>query len=117
MTIEEIYNVIDQGVNQKKTLILSVRHGLGSVIDNTIFSPYILGDDTYQFQFAWGHLPELNLFYKFYLDNIESAKLGNEKFEISEEACYQYAVDEEHFAEVDGFKNIFIKAAKTTSEK
>jgi hypothetical protein len=115
MTKEEIYNIIDQGINQKQTLILSVRHGLGSVINNTKFDPYIVGDDTYQFQFAWGYLPEQNLFYKFDLDNIESAKLGNEKFEISEEACYQYAIEEEHFAEVEGFKNIFMKAAITTS--
>lgn len=117
MNKEEIYSIIKKGIKEQNTVILSVRHGLGSVINNTKFEPYILGDDAYQFPFTWGYLPYQNIFYKFDLNNILSAKLGNEKFEISDDACYQYAIEEEHFAEVDGFNNIFIKAARTSSGK
>jgi len=53
----EIYETIEKAINHSQTSNLTVKHGLGSIIKDTEFQPYILGDDYYQFIFVWGYLP------------------------------------------------------------
>lgn len=112
MTKKQIYETIEKAINTKTELILTVKHGLGSIIDNTHFQPYILGDDTYQYSFIWGYLSEQNLYYKFILDNIVAAKLSVKKYDVREDACYQYSCEEEHFGHIEGFENAYFQAAR-----
>ena len=117
MTAKTIYNSIETAIDTNSEIKLSVKHGLGSNIDNTLFQPYILGDDTYQYSFVWGYLPGLNLYYKFRLTDILSADLLQTKFNVREDACYQYAIEEDHFAKLSGFTNIYLQAAKTAPKQ
>ena len=117
MDNKEIYEVIKLGVKENRTLNISVRNGLGSIIKDIEFEPYIIGDDTFQFSFAWGHLPQQGLFYRFKLENILSANFRSKNFQISSDACYQYAIEEEHFAVVDDFTNMFVQTARTLPNK
>lgn len=112
MKPKQIYDTIEKAINDKKELVLTVKHGLGDTIPDTSFQAYILGDDTYQYAFVWGYLPGQNLYYKFMLDNITSSMLTTKKYSVREDACYQHALEEEHFGLLEGFDNIYAQAAR-----
>lgn len=117
MTPKQVYDTIKKSINDKTELVLTVKHGLGDTIPNTPFQAYILGNDTYQYAFVWGFLAGQNLYYKFMLDNIVSAKATTIKYSVREDACYQYAIEEEHFEQIDGFDNVYSQAARHSTAK
>jgi hypothetical protein len=106
MTAEN-YTKIQEGIRNNTEITLAVRHGLGDIIQDTTFQAYILGDDSYQYSFVWGYLPDLNLYYKFMLDNIITVKNTTKKYSVRKEASYQHAIEEEQFAILENFTNIF----------
>jgi len=108
----ENYSKIENGIKNNTEVILAVRHGLGDIIEGTKFQPYILGDDSYQYSFVWGFLPDFNLYYKFMLDNIITVKNTTIEYFVREDACYQHAIEEEQFAVLKNFQNIYNNAAK-----
>jgi hypothetical protein len=112
MTAKQIYEIIEKGLNNTTELSISVKHGLGTTIDDTHFQAYILGSDTYQYSFVWGYLPGQNLYYKFMLNNISAIKLTSKKYKVRKDACYQYSIEEEHYGCLDGFDNIYMQAAQ-----
>lgn len=116
MSPKEIYEVIEKAINEKSELVLTVKHGLGDTIADTQLQGYRLGHDTYQYDYVWGYLPDLNLYYKFLLDQIVAAKATNAKYTVREDACYQYAIEEETFAQLDGFTNIYVQAARHANQ-
>ena len=116
MSPKEIYEIIEKAINEKSELVLTVKHGLGDTIANTQFQAYMLGHDTYQYDYVWGYLSDLNLYYKFLLDQIVAVKLTNVKYAAREDACYQYAIEEETFAQLDGFTNIYAQAARHANQ-
>jgi hypothetical protein len=112
MTANQIYDTIEKAINTKTELTFTVKHGLGDTIPDTSFQAYILGNDTYQYAFTWGYLPGLNLYYKFMLDNIVLAKSTTKKYDVRDDACYQHAIEEEHFGRLVGFDNVYSQAAR-----
>lgn len=116
MTPNQVYDTIAKAINEKKELTLTVKHGLGDLLPNTPFQGYILGDDTYQYSFAWGFLPHTRLYYKFMLDSIVSAKATATAYATREDACYQHSIEEEHFARLEGFDNIYVQAARSAGK-
>ncbi len=110
--MKKIIDTIDKAIQEKKALILRVKHGLGSTLEDIGFEPYIYGDDTLQYPFVWGYLSHSGLFYKLLLDHIISAKLTEESFSVRPEACYQYALEEEHFSVLKGFSNVYGQEAR-----
>lgn len=115
MTATQIYDTIEKAIKNKNVLILTVKHGLGDTIPDTSFEAYILGDDTYQYSFTWGYLPDQKLYYKFMLSNIVLAKASTKKYDVREDACYQHSIEEEHYRSLAGFENIYIQAARTAN--
>ena len=107
-----IYDTIQQAIDNKTELSLTVKHAFGESFPGTRFQAYILGDDAYQYKFVWGYLPDSNDYYRFSLDHITAAKATKDKYSVREDACYQYAIDEDHFARLQGFANIFNTAAR-----
>lgn len=112
MSSKSIYDTIREAIQTKQEVILEVKHGAGGTIPNTYFQAYILGSDTYQYDFVWGSLGSDGLYYKFLLDNIISAKSTNIKYTVSSEACYQHALEEEHYQRIEGFANVYSQGAK-----
>lgn len=112
MTRNQIYETLEKAINNKSEIMLSAKHGLGSLIDGMRFQPYILGDDSFQYPFVWGYLPGNNEYYKFMLDNVVATKSVAAKYDVREDACYQHAINEDHFARLTGFDNIYGQAAK-----
>ena len=105
-----IYEIIERAINDKKELIINMKYASGhgrDTLDDLSFQPYILGDDTMQFGFVWGYLSSNHLYYKILLENIITAKLTSRKFDVKDDACYQYIDEESHFAMLDKFKNYF----------
>jgi hypothetical protein len=115
--MNEIYERLNTAISKNKAIILTVKNGLGSEIKELKFYPYILGDDSFQFAFVWGQLQESKLFYKFNLQNIIELKISQEVFNYSNNACYQYALEEEHYNTISGFDNIFILEAQKSHSK
>lgn len=112
MNAEKIDEIILKAIKEKLEVELKVKHGLGDIIESVGFHPYIAGDDAFQHPFVWGYLIHNMTFYKFSFKHILSAKLTTSKFSVSNEACYQYSLDEDHSARIDGFKNIYSEAAR-----
>ena len=109
-------SVIDKAINNSLELNLTVKHGFGELIPSTRFQAYILGNDTYQYAFTWGYLPDIGLFYKFMLSSIVDAKVTGKSFTSRNDACYQHAIEEEHFAVLDGFNNIYVQSARCADQ-
>lgn len=116
MSPKEIYEVLEKAINEKNEVVLTVKHGLGDTIPDTHFQGYRLGNDTYQYGYVWGYLSDLNLYYKFLLDQIVAVKVIETKYAVREDACYQHAIEEDTFAQLDGFKNIYAQAARLASQ-
>lgn len=116
MSVKEIYEVIEKAINEKSELVLTVKHGLGDLIPDTHFQAYRLGDDTYQYSYVWGYLPNLNLYYKFRLDQIVAAKATITKYGVREDACYQHSIEEDTYAQLEGFKNVYAQAARHANQ-
>jgi len=112
MTQKQIYESLEKAISNKSEVMLSARHGLGSLIDGMRFQPYVLGDDSFQYPFVWGYLPGNNEYYKFMLGNVVAAKSTTSKYDVREDACYQHATNEDHFGRLAGFDNIYGQAAK-----
>lgn len=112
MTTKQIYATIEKAINEGVEVILTVKHGLGDSIPDTAFEAYILGNDTYQYGFVWGRLTHQGLYYKLLLDNITAAKATSTKHAVRDDACYQHAIEEEHYARLQGFDNIYVQAAR-----
>lgn len=115
METNQIYDTIQRAIDAKMELSFNYKHGIGGEISN-VFHAYILGDDTMQYSFVWGYLPDQGLYYKFMLSNIVSAKLLTKKYAVREDACYQYSIEEEHFNRVEGFTNSFGEAARLAGQ-
>jgi len=112
MTQKEIYQKIEQALQEKTELLLTVKHGLGEIIPNIAFQPYVLGDDAFQYSFTWGYQSDNKDYYRFMLSSIVSAKKTKIKYDVRTDACYQYAIDEDHFGRLAGFDNIYNGPAK-----
>jgi hypothetical protein len=88
------------------------KYGIGDKNIKVILQPYILGSDIFQYDFVWGLIPYNMTFYKFLIDNISSFRLTNNRYELSSEACYQYMIEEEHYAILENFhENIYVRSA------
>jgi hypothetical protein len=112
MTQEQVYKALEKAINSKTEVLLSAIHGLGSLLDGMRFQPYILGDDSFQYPFVWGYLPDNNEYYKFMLSTVVTAKPVAAKYDVREDACYQHAINEDHFGRLAGFDNIYGQAVK-----
>jgi hypothetical protein len=107
-----LVDIIKKGIEDKIELILTAKYGLGDKNLEVPFQPYIYGEDSMQYQFVWGYLSYPMLFYKFHMDNIVSAKLSDTTFTVLPNACYQYAIEEERYAVLPDFDNIYADAAR-----
>lgn len=116
MTRQQLHDTIAKAVKARAELILTVTHGLGELLPDTPFQGYLLGADLYQYGFVWGFLPQTGLYYKFMLDRIVTAKATKTKYAVRKDACYQFALEEEQFARLSGFDNIFGQAARYAGE-
>ncbi len=112
----DIIETIQKAIKLATELRISARHGHGDYID-TILQPYIQGDDTYQYRFVWGYIPHNGLYYKFFLDNIKSAKLGSLTYTARPDAVYLYSIEESLYAVLPGFDKISFEAELCTKNK
>jgi hypothetical protein len=110
-----LVKTIREAIKTQRELLLTVKHGLGDELE-VPFQPYIQGQDKMQYEFVWGYLSYSMVFYKLYIENIISAKLTDVTYTVLPNACYQYALEEEHYAVLQDFHNIYSDAARLGTE-
>lgn len=103
---KDISSLIREAIETSKQIIVKMKYGLGTEI-TVDFQPYIHGHDIMQFEFTWGYLPFNKVFYKIHLENIISINISEITFTVLPEAIYLWSIEEEHFATLVGFRNIF----------
>jgi hypothetical protein len=108
MEYNQINEIIKNAIKTQSVLSIQIKDDTDKpfLIE---FNPYILGQDILQYDFVWGETRRL--FYKLDLDKIESVSALPKKFEVSENACYQFSLEEEHYEVLNNFDNVFGQAA------
>ena len=115
MTKLEIGNTVQMAIENAQSVTIKFKHGVGEEL-TLPFDPYIYGDDTMQYSFVWGYLPQNNLYYKFMFDIVTSVKLTPDKFSVKDDAVYLYAIEEEHWCRVSGIEEPELRIYATINQ-
>ena len=108
------YHLIYEAIATSKQVRIKFQHGLGKEIQMD-FQPYILGSDIFQHDFVWGYLLFPKTFYKFRLSDIVSILLTEITYTVLPDAVYLYMSQEEHYASLLGFHNVYDKSSISNS--
>ena len=114
MEKKDVSELIKESIQTCKQVTIKMKSGFGREISIS-FHPYIYGHDIFQFEFVWGYYPVAHVFYKILTENISSISISEITYTVLPDAIYQYSLEEEHFAVLVGFHNIFSESSIPSS--
>jgi hypothetical protein len=110
MTTLKILDAISSGIKEQKVLIITLMLGNGEDLVNLPFCPYIEGRDIFLHHFIWGYVPNYSTFFKVRTEDILSAYLTNDSFEVDKDTVYRFHPTESHSAVIKSFEHRLLTA-------
>lgn len=109
--MKEITDIISGAIHSAKAVHIKLWHTYYDSVP-VVLNPYIYGLDILGYEFVWGCLARDMTYYKIFIDLITDATITEKEFIVDKSACYQYAMEEDHYAVLQGFGNIYAGAAE-----
>lgn len=97
-----ISELIKVAISDKKELNLKLKTTSNATQQEVRFCPYIYGEDTLNFKFIWGYLPQFQTFYSLPVQQIEAAEPVRVLYSAFPNAKYLKPQGEEHYCVLEG---------------
>ena len=93
---------IKVAIADKKELNIKLKNTSTATSQEIRFCPYIFGEDSLNFKFIWGYLPEYQIFYSLPIQQIEEAEPIRILYSAFPNAKYLRPQGEKHYSVLKG---------------